>query len=355
MTSIPTIDLRRLSTAADDRLAALDELRRTVGTIGAFYLVGHGVPAEAGDRLFALSRRFFALPESERRSIEMANSPHFRGYTALGNELTQGRPDWREEVDIGAELPPRRTPESAPYWGLQGPNQWPAALPELRPAILDWLERLRVVAAELAGALAQSLGLARDYFDAAFNPNPHLLLKLIRYPGRSSEYDRQGVGIHRDSGFLTFVLQDDSGGSGLQFFDGRTYVDVVPQRGAFVINLGEALELATGHRLRATLHRVESPPEGRDYLSIPFFFNPRFDFVVKPIDFPAHVLPPLAGDPQVDPANPIFAEYGYNALKGRLRSHRDVATRYYADVDRDWSATVASVSSAAATALTRVP
>ncbi len=343
METIPTIDLQRLAAGADDRQAMLESLRRTIGTIGASYLVGHGLAPESADGLFALTRRFFALPEAERRSIEMANSPHFRGYTALGNELTQGRPDWREEVDIGAELPPRRSPDGAPYWGLQGPNQWPAALPELRPAILDWLERLRAVAAELTKALAESLGLSRAHFDAAFHPDPHLLLKLIRYPGRRLEDDRQGVGIHRDSGFLTFVLQDDRGGSGLQFFNGHQFVDVSPQRGAFVVNLGEALELATGHRLRATLHRVQSPPVAHDYFSIPFFYNPRFDYIVESIDFPAHVLPPPSDEP-VDPANPIFAEYGYNALKGRLRSHRDVAERFYAEVDRNVNTVVANGS-----------
>jgi len=271
------------------------------------------------------------LPQTERRAIEMANSPHFRGYTALGNELTLGRPDWREEVDIGAERPLRIEPDGPPYWGLQGPNQWPAALPALRPAVLNWIERLQAVAAELARAVAESLGLPRDYFDDAFEPDPHLLVKLVRYPGRDGD-DRQGVGIHKDSGFLTFVLQDDRGGSGLQFLAGQDWVDVVPVPGAFVINLGEALELATGHRLRATQHRVQSPPAGRDFFSIPFFYNPRFDYVVKPIDFPAGVLPPLSSEPPVDPANPIFAEYGYNALKGRLRSHRDVAERFYRDV-----------------------
>jgi isopenicillin N synthase-like dioxygenase len=332
MTKLPTIDLRQLRPESTNRSAALDSLRLTVGGIGAFYLIGHGVAPEEGDALFALCRRFFALPEAERRSIEMANSPHFRGYTALGNELTEGRPDWREEVDIGAERPPRRTPDGPPYWGLQGPNQWPAALPELRPAILTWIERVRAVAADLARAFAECLGLGRGYFDDAFSPDPHLLLKLIHYPGRSDERDRQGVGAHRDSGFLTLVLQEDRGGSGLQFFDGEAYVDVQPQRGAFVVNLGEALQLVTGHRLHATLHRVQSPPLGGDYFSIPFFYNPRFDYVVEPLDLPSHILPPLRGEPPVDPANPIFAEYGYNALKGRLRSHRDVATRYYSDV-----------------------
>jgi isopenicillin N synthase-like dioxygenase len=333
MSTLPTIDLRGLSPAAAGRGAALEQLRRTLATIGAFYLAGHGVEPEAADRVFELCRRFFALPESERRAIEMVNSPHFRGYTALGRELTQGRPDWREEVDIGAERPVRREPQGSPYWRLQGPNQWPPALPELRPAILGWIERLRAVAGDLARALAESLGLRRDFFDDAFNPDPHLLVKLVHYPGRE-DGDRQGVGSHKDSGFLTLVLQDDRGGSGLQFFDGRGWVDVVPQRGKFVINLGEALELATNHRLRATLHRVESPPAPGEYFSVPFFYNPRFDYVVQPLDLPADILPPLGGETRVDPADPIFAEYGYNALKGRLRSHRDVASRFYSDVQQ---------------------
>jgi isopenicillin N synthase-like dioxygenase len=332
MTTIPTIDLRRCAVNVADRTCALAKLRHTVGTIGAFYLVGHGIEAAAVDEIFALTRGFFALPATDRRSIAMENSPHFRGYTALGNELTGGRPDWREEVDVGAERPVRDAPDGPPYWGLQGPNQWPAGLPELRPAILAWIERLRSVAARLAGALAESLGLARDFFDDAFEPDPHLLLKLVHYPGQATQSDRQGVGVHRDSGFLTLVLQDDRDGSGLQFFDGDRYVDVPPQRGAFVVNLGEALELATAHRLRATLHRVQSPPAGRDYFSVPFFYNPRFDYVIKPLDLPADILPPPAHAPLVDPSDPIFAEYGYNALKGRLRSHRDVAERFYRDI-----------------------
>jgi isopenicillin N synthase-like dioxygenase len=342
MERIPTIDLRQLAPGVAEREAALEQLRSTVATIGAFYVIGHGVEPEAADRLFSLSRQFFALPFAQRREIEMVNSPHFRGYTALGNELTQGRPDWREELDIGAERPARHEPHGPPYSGLVGPNQWPRTLPELRPAVLDWIGRLQAVARELSRALAESLRLRRDYFDEAFDPDPHLLLKLIRYPGRSEPQGRQGVGIHKDSGFLTFVLQDDHGGSGLQFFDGAAWVDVAPQRGAFVINLGEALELATGYRLRATQHRVQSPPEGRDYFSIPFFYNPRFDYVVKPIEFAAHVLPPRSDEPPVDPRNPIFAEYGYNALKSRLRSHRDVASRYYADIDRELTAAAPS-------------
>jgi len=35
----------------------------------------------------------------------MVRSPHFRGYTRLGGELTRGEVDWREQIDIGPERP----------------------------------------------------------------------------------------------------------------------------------------------------------------------------------------------------------------------------------------------------------
>jgi isopenicillin N synthase-like dioxygenase len=55
------------------------------------------------------------------------------------------------------------------------------------------------VASGLARSLAESLGLRRDSFDDAFNPDPHLLVKLIHYPGRE-DGDRQhsATVIHGD-------------------------------------------------------------------------------------------------------------------------------------------------------------
>lgn len=51
---------------------------------------------------------------------------------------------------------------------------------------------------------------------------------------------------------------------------------------------------------------------------------------------PLLVLPPelaaQARRPERDPNNPLFRNVGQNYLKGRLRSHPDVALRYYADV-----------------------
>ena len=73
--------------------------------MGFFYLVGHGIEDGLIQDALKVSRRFFALPEKDKLAIEMVNSPHFRGYNRAGFEHTRGKPDWREQVDIGPERP----------------------------------------------------------------------------------------------------------------------------------------------------------------------------------------------------------------------------------------------------------
>lgn len=80
------------------------------------------------------------------------------------------------------------------------------------------------------------------------------------------------MGAHKDYGFLTLLLQDEVGG--LQVRSGDGYLDVPPLPGAFVVNLGELLEIATDGYLSATDHRVVSPPGAVERFSVPFFYNP---------------------------------------------------------------------------------
>ena len=69
-------------------------------------------------------------------------------------------------------------------------------------------------------ALALALELPADAFAEAVTP-PEVLLKVIRYrtpaiddrrPDGLGADGRQGVGAHRDTGFLSFVHQDAVGG-----------------------------------------------------------------------------------------------------------------------------------------------
>ncbi|WP_281062441.1 2-oxoglutarate and iron-dependent oxygenase domain-containing protein, partial [Mesorhizobium sp. M1C.F.Ca.ET.144.01.1.1] len=99
----------------------------------------------------------------DKLAIEMVKSPQFRGYTRAGGELTRGKADWREQLDIGVERTTISQGPGVPAWTrLQGPNQWPAALPDLKPALLAWQAKATGVAIRLLKAFALSLDQPED-------------------------------------------------------------------------------------------------------------------------------------------------------------------------------------------------
>ncbi|MFF4607390.1 isopenicillin N synthase family dioxygenase [Streptomyces sp. NPDC001339] len=324
---LPVIDLSAASRGPEERAHLHAQLHTAARDVGFFQLTGHGVTPAQTEALVGAMRRFFALPEADRLAVSNLKSPHFRGYTRTGDERTGGSRDWRDQLDIGAERPARAPGPSEPgYLWLEGPNQWPAALPELRAAALAWMDRLTEVAGRLLHELLASIGAPAGFYDDVFATDPHLHLKLVRYPGSAADGTGQGVGAHKDYGFLTLLLQDQVGGLQVQRADGEFHA-VPPLPGAFVVNLGELLEVATNGYLKATNHRVVSPPGAVERYSVPFFYNPRLDARIAPLPFPHAGHAP--GVTQ-DPANPLFAEYGRNELKGWLRAHPRVARRHHA-------------------------
>ncbi|EUA53669.1 non-heme dioxygenase in morphine synthesis family protein [Mycobacterium intracellulare 1956] len=224
VTAVPVVDLRA------DPARLRDGLREAAHRVGFFYLTGHGVAPELVTRMLEAARRLFALPQHDKDSVAMVRSPHFRGYTRLGGEVTRGEVDWREQIDIGPQRPPIGGLGKSDYRWLQGPNQWPAALPELPGLVEEWDAALSAVARTLLRHWAASLGSPADVFDPAFAETPATLIKIIRYPGRAA--GSQGVGAHRDAGVLTLLLAEP-GSRGLQVrraFDGA-WIDVPRARG----------------------------------------------------------------------------------------------------------------------------
>ena len=317
VTALPIVDLR----AGSDRLRA--DLRQVAHEVGFCYLVGHGVPAGLVDRVLDAARRLFALPQAAKDAIAMVRSPHFRGYTRMGGELTRGEVDWREQIDIGPERPPIGGAGRPDYLWLQGPNQWPAALPDLPGIISEWDAELSAVSRTLLRHWAAALGSPPGVFDPAFAGQPATLIKIVRYPPHAAS--PQGVGAHKDSGVLTLLLTEP-GSRGLQVRRWDRWVDVAPVAGAFVVNIGELLEVATGGYLRATEHRVNLVGATAERISVPYFFNPALDAQLPVLSLPAELA--SRARPAPDPANPIHSVYGRNAWKSRLRAHPDVAAAH---------------------------
>src|SRR5262245_9285327 len=108
------------------------QLGRACREHGFFYVTGHGVSVDLQRRLEDLSRRFFAQDLATKMEIRMERGGRaWRGYFPVGDELTSGRPDLKEGIYFGAELPENH-PLVRHGTPLHGPNLFPASLPELK-------------------------------------------------------------------------------------------------------------------------------------------------------------------------------------------------------------------------------
>ena len=266
------MELPVLDAAALERGEGIDTLRHACESVGFFYLAGFDVAPAVMEATAAQARAFFALPLAERLSVSLEHSTCFRGYEKMqAQRLEAGAPpDLKEGFNIGSDLGPDHRYVRAGYFN-QGRNQWPAALPSMRPAMEAYFNALTGVAHRLMRAMARSLGLAPGHFDS-FCDEPMAILRLLHYPPQppNPAPDEKGCGAHTDWGCLTLLWQDDAGG--LQVHVGGEWVDAPPIPGTFVVNIGDMFARWTNDRYRSTLHRVINR-SGRDRYSIPFFFE----------------------------------------------------------------------------------
>ncbi|CUA87308.1 isopenicillin N synthase family dioxygenase [Pseudidiomarina woesei] len=320
--TLPIISMTSLESAA-----GLAALREAASEVGFFYLTDHGLSEAAQQRYLALTRTFFQLPTAVKQTIDMIHSPHFRGYNALGSEMTAGRLDAREQFDwMNEELALAPDQLRSPWQKLIGPNLWPSAMPSLKPALTQLQQTMSHITVNLLQKLCLALGVTSNALDHTLGSQPYTHAKLIRYPAQQAQ--QQGVGAHKDPGYLTLVLQDAQ--SGLKVERGNEWVNVAPIPGALVVNIGELLELASNGFLKATNHKVESPTGGIERYSIAFFMAAQLSATVPVLPLPSHLKARALG-PSTDPNNPLLTDVGNNVLKGRLRSHPQVTRKHYCD------------------------
>jgi isopenicillin N synthase-like dioxygenase len=284
--SLPVVDVAPLLRGGDPTDGAARAARQigdACRTHGFFYVEGHGVDPALEERLLAASRTFFALDEAVKAEIAMSRGGRaWRGWFPVGAELTSGRPDRKEGIYFGAELAPD-DPRVREGWPLHGANQFPAAVPGLRAAVLAWQAAMTSLGHALMRGVAMSLGQPAEVFERRLTRDPLILFRIFHYPAlsRDEAADTWSVGEHTDYGLLTILLQDDAGG--LEVKSGGRWMPAPPRPGTFVCNIGDMLDRMTSGRYRSTPHRVRNT-SGRSRLSFPSFFDPGFEAQVAPID-----------------------------------------------------------------------
>lgn len=286
---IPELNLKALNARDPGEMA---QLGRAVRDIGFLTVTGTSLTAARVSRVLDLYRAFFQMPEEEKRPVDMARTGANRGWGAPGSEQVdpKANPDFKEVFDCGYELPARH-PLASRNLRVYAPNLWPAVPAEFRTEIQTYYAEALEVGRQVLAAIADAAGDDPFGFAGAFDA-PMALLRGNYYPERPDWAGAKDFGIaaHTDYGCLTLLAMDGSPGLTVQMPDG-SWQAINAQPGVFVINFGEMLEMWTGGRVKATLHRVVGGANER--ISVPLFLNPSYDTNVAP---PGSSETILAGD-----------------------------------------------------------
>jgi isopenicillin N synthase-like dioxygenase len=169
---------------------------------------------------------------------------------------------------------------------LHGRNLFPENLPEFRSVVLTYLDEMTRLGHTLMTGIALSLGLEGSYFFEHYTADPLVLFRIFNYPPdltAGSSEPSWGVGEHTDYGLLTILKQDNVGG--LEVKSQGQWIPAPPIPGSFICNIGDMLDRITAGEYRSTPHRVHNVAT-RDRLSFPFFFDPNWQALIKPIALP---------------------------------------------------------------------
>ncbi len=283
---IPVVDL----SGPTERVAI--ELDRACSEVGFVQVVGHGLDADVENEAWECARRFFDLPEAtstrsrSRRGDAYGYGPYRveRLASSLGVDTP---PDLKETFSIGPfENPPGLLADDPAAAFSFSPNRWPDALPEMEPVMRRYYD-------DLAGTgrpdSRRSWPRRSDsrrplhpahrstHFGAAVAP-------LSRPRRHAAEPGQLRAGAHSDYGTFTLLRQDDAPGGLEVLAADNASVSAPAVDGAYVVNIGDALERWTNGRWRSTLHRVVLPPtdvtESTERQSIAFFHNANWDAVI---------------------------------------------------------------------------
>ena len=281
---IPTINISKfkLKNNNSNNKKILNQIQRACIEVGFFQIVGHGIEKNLIHKITRTAHKFFNSKEDNKYKLapkkwNKSNNNVYRGY--FPSDV-----NGKEGLDIGDPL--------------------------ISDLFVKKNKRKKIEKLNLSKSLNRnSIAVINKYYGKIFDlsemlfkiiisvskKNPELskvafqrvkTLSTLRFnfypkqeePVEVSKQDGVALGCetHVDSGIFTVLYQDKKGGLQVQNRRTKRWYDVPFNKNALVVNTGLALEYLTNGKYKATNHRVLWNKSKR--LSIPFFFEPSFDF-----------------------------------------------------------------------------
>ena len=271
MQKVPSIDIHQPTVA---QVAEVDAACRDHGF---FFIQGHGLD-DLIERTFDESRRFFSEPRARKLALARTEDGPLGWYD---RELTKQFRDCKEVFD---------------FMEAEGPigqklNRWPETLAGFKEAQIDFFSAFSTLAKLTVDLVHKALATPRECIAEHSGSPQSSTVRLNHYPTYDPvpsdeiaplrELGETALGHHTDPGVLTLLLQDDAGGLQAHSLDDG-WIDIPPEPGQVVVNIGDTFQVWSNDLYRSGMHRVK-PIETKSRYSIPYFYNPSFQQIIEPI------------------------------------------------------------------------
>ena len=276
-------EIRRidLSYFAQRKTEVADQLWDAAVDVGFFQIVNHGIDLAEVHNAFAMTERFFALPDAVKAQYPLKKALNVGWESRAQVRPSTGTPDQKESYQI-----------TRPHMDGLWPSEDELAC--FRDAMLTFEQQSWEVGMRVLSCFALKLGFAPDFFTRAHNPlqpSYQSTLRLLHYyaipPEAQDKLDLWRAGAHTDFDCLTLLYQRQGQG-GLEVCPGKDmeaqeWTPVPPDGDVITCNIGDMLMRWSDDQLPSNFHRVKNPLPG-EYMgprySIAFFAQANRDAVI---------------------------------------------------------------------------
>ena len=274
--TIDTVDL-----ADQDAPGALDRALRKDGFV---QLVGHGLPTDVANSLWAAMEEFFALPFATKAKYVVDDAAANRGYRQRGSEALSyslgaaSPPDLFESFNSGHD-------DRAGTHRLIQATPWPTETPTFAPATRRYLDAMAGLARRLDQMIGDIIGIDDLAGRSTAGPDTMACIRYERLDDEAAPAPGQKrMGAHSD--YTTFTILRADPVPGLEILASDGWKPIVPDADALLLNVGDLLAMWTDDAWPSTVHRVPLHGDGTDPVlrrSVAYFHSPDLDVAVEPL------------------------------------------------------------------------
>ncbi|MED6192298.1 Jasmonate-induced oxygenase 2 [Stylosanthes scabra] len=269
--NIPIIDVKGVySDDPELRASTLRKISEACKEWGFFQVVNHGVSHELMDMARDTWREFFHMPMEEKQKY--ANSPNtYEGYGSRLGVEKGAILDWSDYYYLHY-LP----------FKLKDFKKWPTHPPSCREVVDEYGRELVKLCGRLMKVLSINLGLEEDCLQNGFGGEEiGACLRVNFYPKCPRPELALGLSSHSDPGGITLLLPDEHV-NGLQVRRGHSWITVNPIPHAFIVNIGDQIQVLSNGIYKSVEHRV-IVNSNKERISLAFFYNPKSDKLIEPV------------------------------------------------------------------------